>query len=591
MELSEQEKNRLVELEYCYKRYFDMNLAPVMEQVQKELSAKQAEELREYGTSARGILATALPTPSGDPYDIIKHTGKWNSLKAEDYVELCRERIGQSEKIGHDLEVLAGSWREEAIGMIGRERYDSMSEKMGMDLAYAYTCYRMESQMIGRMVQERMPKSTLEYVLRAATKNSLLGLTGCSEGSELESELQEKGEQAYSPSPLEYRVGQAAGFGIDTLMTGGFSSWGNLARLFGVELLVNEVTNTFETGKGKESTVEQLVSREVFGADERLLQETQRQARQIVAEEQPYIRNLDDKVGGRMKLLPEDTVALLKGTGWNPSLLDKAYGQTVGSDDMKEGRIPMVIRPGKEAEYLESLQDKTKNQQTEDTDRTENREDTGKGQPKPIAEEWAVPETANGNTGAAFPGWEKLLNDIGLSDAGSVGKNLGYVIAMLPEMVGGMFSGKSKSLQLSDNLLPIASILFGLFVRNPLLKMMLIGLGGMNLINKAGHEALQAEEHGKGRSVQQYRVYPDEALDGRIKQPEVKGNYLFATMDRVPCSIRLPDATVAAYQEGALPLNTLANAVLAKSDEIQALAQKNYAATEGRDTPHARGIS
>ena len=38
--------------------------------------------------------------------------------------------------------------------------------------------------------------------------------------------------------------------------------------------------------------------------------------------------------------------------------------------------------------------------------------------------------------------------------------------------------------------MPIASIMAGLFVKNPLLKMTLIGLGGANLINKAGHEQL-----------------------------------------------------------------------------------------------------
>ena len=53
-----------------------------------------------------------------------------------------------------------------------------------------------------------------------------------------------------------------------------------------------------------------------------------------------------------------------------------------------------------------------------------------------------------------------------------------------------LFTGKTQSLRFGDNLLPIASIVAGLFVRNPLLKMLLVGLGGANLLNKAGHEAL-----------------------------------------------------------------------------------------------------
>ena len=61
---------------------------------------------------------------------------------------------------------------------------------------------------------------------------------------------------------------------------------------------------------------------------------------------------------------------------------------------------------------------------------------------------------------------------------------------MLPDMLVGMFTGKTKSINIKDNMMPIASIVAGMFVKNPILKMVLIGMGGMNLLNKAGHEAL-----------------------------------------------------------------------------------------------------
>lgn len=77
---------------------------------------------------------------------------------------------------------------------------------------------------------------------------------------------------------------------------------------------------------------------------------------------------------------------------------------------------------------------------------------------------------------------------------GKVAGNLGYIIAMLPDMLLGLFTGKTKSLGLKDNLLPIASIVAGLFVRNPLLKMLLMGLGGTNLLNKASKEILENRE-------------------------------------------------------------------------------------------------
>ena len=69
---------------------------------------------------------------------------------------------------------------------------------------------------------------------------------------------------------------------------------------------------------------------------------------------------------------------------------------------------------------------------------------------------------------------------------GDISKNLGYVLAMLPDILVGMFTGRTKSLDLGDNVLPIASIVAGIFIKNPILKMMMIGLGGANLLNKAG---------------------------------------------------------------------------------------------------------
>ena len=176
-------------------------------------------------------------------------------------------------------------------------------------------------------------------------------------------------------------------------------------------------------------------------------------------------------------------------------------------------------------------------------------------------------------------GWSGLLSSVGLNGLGDIGKKLGYVISMLPDVLVGLFTGKTKSLNLKDNILPIASILVGMFIKNPILKMILIGMGGLNLFNKAGHEAIENKE-GISQAVRQYKVYPDEAINPRIDNPILQGNNLIATIDKIPCSIQLPETVVAAYRAGALPLNTLANAVLAKNDRMHQVAQENYQVVE-----------
>lgn len=169
-------------------------------------------------------------------------------------------------------------------------------------------------------------------------------------------------------------------------------------------------------------------------------------------------------------------------------------------------------------------------------------------------------------------GWEGLLANFGLDGFGDITHNLGYVLAMLPDMLVGLLTGKTKSLNMDNCMIPLASIVAGMFVKNPILKMILIGMGGANLINKAGHEALERKANegsvpdryaASNRQVA-YRQYADEPLNPRLSNPVLKGSCLIVHIDRVPCTIQLPQTVVDAYQAGALPLNTLANAILAK---------------------------
>lgn len=156
---------------------------------------------------------------------------------------------------------------------------------------------------------------------------------------------------------------------------------------------------------------------------------------------------------------------------------------------------------------------------------------------KSAAGEEAVPAQGNAN------GWEGVLGTLGLDGMGDVAGNLGYVIAMLPDILLGAFTGKTQSLRLGDNLLPIASIVAGMFIRNPLLKMLLIGLGGANLLNKAGHEALEKRRTEGNRNTAttdrevKYKRYADEPLDPRIASPVLQGSTLVATIDGIPCTV------------------------------------------------------
>ena len=65
---------------------------------------------------------------------------------------------------------------------------------------------------------------------------------------------------------------------------------------------------------------------------------------------------------------------------------------------------------------------------------------------------------------------------------------------------------------------------------------------------------------------------------------------MIANIDHVPCTIQLPDSVIAAYQSGALPLNTLANAILAKNDQMRQMAAVQYEEQTRESVVRQRGI-
>lgn len=205
---------------------------------------------------------------------------------------------------------------------------------------------------------------------------------------------------------------------------------------------------------------------------------------------------------------------------------------------------------------------------------------TGEGQqPNTYGSQMQQGQPAQQNMGYKPPsmgGWDSAMKQMGLSGFGDTWQNIGYVLAMLPDMLIGMFTGKNQNFKLENNYMPLAAIIAGMFfTKNSFLKMLLLGLGGANLLNNANH----AMKHDGQSStpVRQLKSYPDEPLNSRIKNPVIKGRSLLGTFDGKPLCITInSNETIYAYEKGALPLNTLANAILADMDKQQASASASY---------------
>ena len=287
---------------------------------------------------------------------------------------------------------------------------------------------------------------------------------------------------------------------------------------------------------------------------------------------------------------------------------DLAINAVVDSVDSKRKDVPSVVLPGHEEEWLEMNQSnerpvvdepepifpQAETKGEEESPDLNKQEEPERVLSAPIEEpqkeenvsikEPPTEQQTKSNAG----GWQGILSGLGLNGISDIGRNAGYILAMLPDMLLGMFTGKTQSLGLKDNLVPIASIMAGLFVKNPLLKMTLIGLGGANLLNKAGHEELAKQEDiRQPQSQVRYRRYEEQEMDPRIRDAEIKGKTLIATIDGIPVTVTLPDKVMDAYSAGALPLGTLANAVLQRCDQMQQISAardrfEEESRTEGR---------
>ena len=369
---------------------------------------------------------------------------------------------------------------------------------------------QIEEMMIEKMARDQVPQSSIDYILRKAAGNSIFGLPEEARKTPLQREIEERAEEMYNPTKVEKGIGWGLGAAADFATMGGLGG-GVVSGLkfVGADLAINAVIDTVDASQRKDVP-------------------------KVIApghEEEWLAMN-----GGKQ----EETEPVQK----EPAIQEQPPVEQMESE-------PQAVPASEETAKKEVAQAPV--QETKET----------------APEQQAVPEKSN--TG----GWQGLLTGLGLNGIGDIGRNAGYILAMLPDILLGMFTGKTQSLGIKDNLVPIASIMAGLFVKNPLLKMTLIGLGGANLINKAGHEQLAKRDGVSAESVSQnrYLQYEDQKMNPRIRDAQIQGNTLIASIDGIPVTVTLPDKVMEAHAVGALPLGTLANAVLEKCDRMQEVSE------------------
>lgn len=512
---------------------FTTKVVPIMDRVRDELNRRKAEEAARHNASYRMLMAGAAGPDGGmaamDCYrSQVNYTGKWNTKTVEDYIRMVKAEL-QRQHITVD-----------AV---------------------------MEKKMVDRLIHERIPKSAAEYVSRKAMEGTLFHIPNRSRESAMQDHINKEAEKKYSPSFLEMASSAIGSWLINAATTLGVGGLIGQAAIDGSV----EAVDRIGSGQQKDYLEKQrkLGQQEVAAANRKKVSAPRWMLTQMGFSETSYAT--DRQLAIALKWATDNakiyrskvSKALdagertINASGRNTllSVSDatvrameyEAFAKAIRAEQgyRKSGKDAVSYTNIAEAEENVPMQENT-------TKTTEAASQAPAQQP-----------TATGD----YSGWNALLGNVGLDGMGDTFNHLGFTLAMLPDMLLGVLTGKTKSIGLNQQtMVPLASLLAGTFASNPMMKIPLMLYGGASLFNVAGQEALAEQRKNQSRATR-YKRYDDEPLDKRLNNPQIEGNVLLVDIDRVPRIVTLPPRVVDAYQTGALPLNTLANCILAKVDE------------------------
>ena len=527
---------------------FQTKVVPIMNKVRDGLCQLRAEEQSKHNSSLAVLFAGAAGPDGGmaatdTAKENLRIMGKWNSKTVDDHINMVKAELAKQHIV-----------------------VDSV----------------MEKKMVDYLVHQQMPKSTIDYVVRRAAKESVFYLPQRVNTTSLQEHIDKEGEKKHDPSWLEDAAGSVLSWLANAGTTMGAGGFFGQTALDGTTM----ATSHYAQGQQKKYKEEEkkkakqevaLANKKSVGIPkwmfsqmgfENVSDASDKQlaiARKWAAENAQSYRN-------KVKRAVESGERTVKASGKSSlmSISDATIRAMQYEAFFKAISKEMNVRKvsGKDAVHYSNI--------------AEAEEDV---RDYLSAAEESSPNTEKQNEGTLnsllgtgeYGGWDGILGTLGMNGMGDTFQHLGFTLSMLPDMLLGVFTGKTKSVGLNqDTMMPLAALIAGTFVKNPFLKIPLMLFGGASLVNKMGQEALveqREEDNGKSSTVH-YKHYDDEKLNKRMKNPQIEGNVLLVDIDNVPRLISLPQTIVDAYHQGALPLNTIANHVLAKANQFNESAQR-----------------
>ena len=526
---------------------FQTRIVPIMDKVRDELCRLRADEQSQHNSSLSVLFAGAAGPDGGMASmdvakDKVRQLGKWNRKTVEDYINMVKTELAKQ-----------------------HINVDAVTEK----------------KMVDYLVHQQMPKSTLDYVIRRAAKESVFYLPERTKSTALQDHIDKEGEKKHDPSFLEDAAGSVLSWlanATTTMGAGGF--WGQTA-LDGATAATSHYANgqqkkylEEQKKKGKQEVAEaskkkvtipkwmltQMGFDRIADATDKQLAIAQKWANDNAKSYRKKVSQAIDagqrtvKASGKTDMM---SVAEATSRAMQYEAFSKAIDKEISSRKLA----------GKDAVHYSDIEEANET----NTSTSQSNDDNGRN-----GQQGENPLASLFQTGD-YSGWNGILDALGMNGMGDTMRHLGLTLATLPDMLLGVFTGKTKSIGLNQStLMPLAALISGTFIKNPFLKIPLMLFGGANLINKMGQEAMAEYRGQEGKTVTstKYKRYDDEVLNARLRNPQLEGNVLLVDIDNVPRLVTLPQAVVDAYKEGALPINVIANRILVKTDQLTETNQR-----------------
>lgn len=518
---------------------FQTRIIPIMNKVRDELCQLRAEEQSKHNSSLSVLFAGAAGPDGGmaatdAAKDRLQILGKWNNKTVDDYIKMVKAELAKQ-----------------------HIAVDAVTEK----------------KMIDYLVQLQMPKSTIDYVLRKAAKDSIFYLPQRVNTTSLQDHIDKEGEKKHDPSLLEEAAGSVLSWIANAASTMGAGGFLGQAALDGATM----ATSHYAQGQQEKHIEEQKkkAKQEVASASKKAVVIPKWMLSQMgfnkisnASDKQLAIaRKWADDNGksyrNKVKQAVDSGERTVKASGRNSQMsVSEATSRAMQYETFSKAiskELSARKVAGKDAVHYSHI--------GESNEETTNGQMNSRESSQQQGSRNEHTEGSSSNTGD-YSGWDGILDALGMNGMGDTMQHLGFTLSMLPDMLLGVLTGRTKSIGLNQGtMMPLAALIAGTFVKNPLIKIPLMLFGGANLVNKMGQEAL-AEQREESKGTVRYKHYDDEELNKRMKNPQIEGNVLLVDIDNVPRLVTLPQTVVEAYQAGALPINTIANRILAKTDQF-----------------------